>query len=101
MLDKITAVLIFDDELAEIARLQNSLQHLRATQDMLRETLKTDDDPELASALEENDVVMFVLLLIIGMHYWLTCMLQRLSGGESRHLKACLARERYSSRRPL
>jgi hypothetical protein len=41
----------------EIARLQNSLQHLRRTQDELR---LHSDDPELSLALQENEAVMFV-----------------------------------------
>ena len=42
---------------AEITRLQNSLQHLRRTQDELR---PHSDDPELSQALRENEAVMFV-----------------------------------------
>jgi hypothetical protein len=41
----------------EIARLENSLQHLRRTQDELR---SYPDDPELSQILRENEAVMFV-----------------------------------------
>jgi len=41
----------------EIARLQNSLKHLKETQDELR---PYTDDPELARALRENEAVMSV-----------------------------------------
>ena len=41
----------------EIARLQNSLKHLKETQDELR---PYTDDPELAQALRENEAVMSV-----------------------------------------
>lgn len=41
----------------EIARLQNSLQRLKRTQDELRPHA---DDPELAQALRENEAVMSV-----------------------------------------
>jgi hypothetical protein len=42
--------------------LQNSLQRLRQTQDGLREYLASESpgDPEIAKALEENEVVMYV-----------------------------------------
>jgi len=39
----------------EIARLQNSLKHLKETQDELR---PLTDDPELAQALRENEAVI-------------------------------------------
>ncbi|KAF8484924.1 hypothetical protein DFH94DRAFT_717006 [Russula ochroleuca] len=39
----------------EISRLQNSLQHLRRTQDELR---SHSDDPELSLALQENEAVI-------------------------------------------
>jgi len=39
----------------EIARLQNSLQHLKRTQDELR---PYSDDPELLQALQENEAVI-------------------------------------------
>ncbi|KAI0081722.1 hypothetical protein K474DRAFT_1134288 [Panus rudis PR-1116 ss-1] len=42
----------------EIARLQNSLQHLRETQEQLREAIKTDPDPEFTKAIEENEQVI-------------------------------------------
>ena len=41
----------------EIARLENSLQHLKLTQDELR---SYSDDPELSQILRENEAVMFV-----------------------------------------
>lgn len=47
-------------ELTEIARLQNSLQHLTSTQSILEEHVATDPDPDLIQALEENRVVMYV-----------------------------------------
>jgi hypothetical protein len=43
--------------LLEITRLQNSLKHLKRTQDELR---AYSDGPELAQILRENDAVMFV-----------------------------------------
>ena len=43
--------------LLEITRLQNSLKHLKRTQDELR---AYSDGPELAEVLRENDAVMFV-----------------------------------------
>ncbi|KAI0750725.1 hypothetical protein C8Q80DRAFT_1153627 [Daedaleopsis nitida] len=43
----------------EIARLQNSIAHLRRTQDELKDALATSpDDPDLTQAFEENDVVI-------------------------------------------
>ncbi|EPT03748.1 hypothetical protein FOMPIDRAFT_1115201 [Fomitopsis schrenkii] len=42
----------------EIARLQNSLQHLRRTQHELQIATDTDYDPEIAKALEENNEVI-------------------------------------------
>jgi ferredoxin-like protein FixX len=41
----------------EIARLQNSLKHLKQTQDELRPHI---DDAELVQALQENEAVMSV-----------------------------------------
>lgn len=41
----------------EIARLENSLKHLKQTQDELR---SYTDDPELTQALRENEAVMSV-----------------------------------------
>ena len=41
----------------EIARLQNSLKHLKQTQDELR---PYNDDAELVQALQENEAVMSV-----------------------------------------
>ena len=46
----------------EIARLENSLQHLRRTQDELRSQHSDDPDPELSQALRENEAVMSVPL---------------------------------------
>ena len=50
----------------EIVRLQNSLEHLRQTQEGLREYLASEslEDPEIAKALEENELVMFVSLTL-------------------------------------
>ncbi len=45
--------------IVEIARLENSLQHLRRTQEELR-SYSDRDDPELSQALRENEAVMFV-----------------------------------------
>ncbi|KAH6915363.1 hypothetical protein BKA70DRAFT_1420297 [Coprinopsis sp. MPI-PUGE-AT-0042] len=39
----------------EIARLQHSIAKLRETQEVLAEELKTEPDPELQLALEENN----------------------------------------------
>lgn len=54
---------------AEIARLQNSLQHLRQTQQGLREYLESElpgnADPEISKALEENEAVMCVSMVSI------------------------------------
>ena len=44
--------------LLEITRLQNSLRHLKRTQDELR---AYPDGPEIAEVLRENDAVMFVI----------------------------------------
>jgi len=43
---------------SEIARLQNSLQHLASTQSSLEQHLAADPDPDLIQALEENRVVI-------------------------------------------
>ncbi|KAF8579309.1 hypothetical protein K439DRAFT_1359816 [Ramaria rubella] len=45
---------------AEIARLQNSLAHLRDTQQQLQESVDSADppDPEISQAIEENNVVI-------------------------------------------
>jgi len=50
----------------EIARLQNSLKHLKETQDELR---PLTDDPELAQALRENEAVMSVCPPPLSAHY--------------------------------
>ncbi|TFK43445.1 hypothetical protein BDQ12DRAFT_718665 [Crucibulum laeve] len=46
----------------EISRLQNSLKHLRETQDMLKDHIMVeapaDPDPEITKAIEENEVVI-------------------------------------------
>ncbi|KAL1747716.1 hypothetical protein HDZ31DRAFT_31275 [Schizophyllum fasciatum] len=42
----------------EIARLQNSLQHLNETQSLLRTHLASETDPDLKQALEENEEVI-------------------------------------------
>lgn len=47
---------------AEIARLQNSLAHLKSTQEQLKEATEELSDPELEQAMKENDDVMYVLL---------------------------------------
>jgi hypothetical protein len=46
---------------AEIARLQNSLVHLKSTQEQLKEANETDPDPEFEQAMKENEDVMQVL----------------------------------------
>ncbi|KAF8315646.1 hypothetical protein DL93DRAFT_2135698 [Clavulina sp. PMI_390] len=51
---------------AEIARLQNSLQHLEETQTILKEHTATDPDPELIEALRDNNVVMCVRLFRVS-----------------------------------
>lgn len=43
----------------EIARLQNSLKLLRATQQELKEAIAESPDPEFTQALEENDQTMW------------------------------------------
>lgn len=47
----------------EITRLQNSLQHLRETQTILREHVATESpqeiDVEITKAIEENETVMY------------------------------------------
>lgn len=50
--------------LTEIARLQNSLEHLQNTQRQLHENVNSEEhaDPILLQALEENKVVMCGLL---------------------------------------
>lgn len=42
----------------EIARLQNSLSHLRSTQEQLKDALAEDPDPEFTKAVEENQVTI-------------------------------------------
>ncbi|KAM6495807.1 hypothetical protein JOM56_008513 [Amanita muscaria] len=42
----------------EIARLQNSISHLKDTQQSLQTYLSTADDAELATALKENEDVI-------------------------------------------
>jgi len=42
----------------EIARLQNSLQHLKRTQEQLEEATASDPDPEFTKAIEENSLVI-------------------------------------------
>ncbi|KZT74345.1 hypothetical protein DAEQUDRAFT_720508 [Daedalea quercina L-15889] len=42
----------------EMARLQNSLQHLRRTQTELRNAADAAPDPEFTKAIEENDIVI-------------------------------------------
>ncbi|KAH9844263.1 uncharacterized protein C8Q71DRAFT_852765 [Rhodofomes roseus] len=42
----------------EIARLQNSLQHLRRTQNELQAASDAAPDPEFTKAIEENDLVI-------------------------------------------
>ncbi|KZT12494.1 uncharacterized protein LAESUDRAFT_718755 [Laetiporus sulphureus 93-53] len=42
----------------EIARLQNSLAHLRRTQEELRAASDASPDPELIKIMEENEVVI-------------------------------------------
>ena len=49
--------------LIEIARLQNSLSHLKRTQDGLEEAISESRDPEFVQALEENAGVMCVIRL--------------------------------------
>ena len=46
---------------SEISRLQNSLQHLKETQDLLRSHLQSEADSDLQQALSENEEVMCVL----------------------------------------
>jgi hypothetical protein len=53
--------------LLEIARLENSLQHLRRTQDELR---SYSDDPELSQYLRENEAVMFVCPLSLPLFFF-------------------------------
>jgi hypothetical protein len=49
----------------EIARLNNSLEHLKRTQDTLQEYLAapSTSDPELERAKEENEIVMCAIPL--------------------------------------
>lgn len=42
----------------EIGRLQNSLVHLKRTQDELQMAAKADPDPEFIKAIEENELVI-------------------------------------------
>jgi len=50
----------------EISRLQNSLQHLKRTQNELS---AHSDDPELAQALRENEAVMSVCPALLSIHH--------------------------------
>lgn len=43
-----------------MSRLRNSLTHLGATQGELRAALAAEEDADLRSALDENEVVMYV-----------------------------------------
>ncbi|EEB94177.1 hypothetical protein MPER_07053 [Moniliophthora perniciosa FA553] len=49
----------------EISRLQNSLHHLRQTQELLREALDTDSDIEVKAAFDENEQVITVTELFV------------------------------------
>ncbi len=42
--------------------MQNSLAHLKSTQEQLKEATEELSDPELEQAMKENDDVMYVLL---------------------------------------
>ena len=48
---------------AEIARLQNSLSHLKSTQEQLKEANAECPDPEFEQAIKENEDVMCVPFL--------------------------------------
>ncbi|KAF9247290.1 hypothetical protein BU15DRAFT_24737, partial [Melanogaster broomeanus] len=61
----------------EIARLQNSLSHLKRTQDELQEYLRElspeEEDPEVCQAIKENEITMhderiFILKLALTHH---------------------------------
>lgn len=45
---------------SEIARLQNSLKHLRQTQEELKEFVASEEDAEITQVIVENEVVMSV-----------------------------------------
>ncbi|GBE79698.1 hypothetical protein BKA93DRAFT_758315 [Sparassis latifolia] len=42
----------------EISRLQNSIEHLKTTQEELKEAMSSTPDPEFTKAVEENEVVI-------------------------------------------
>ncbi|OCH92950.1 hypothetical protein OBBRIDRAFT_772640 [Obba rivulosa] len=83
----------------EIARLQNSLEHLKKTQQGLREALEASADPEFADAIGENEdvigsqeerisILKMALAekgIVIGSHYDIqtTNASQRVSGPQS------------------
>lgn len=50
--------------MAEITRLQNSLAHLRSTQEQLREAHEESPDPDFEQAIQENEDVMCVLTML-------------------------------------
>jgi len=48
---------VYTPSLSEIARLQNSISHLKRTQEELKEYA---DDPDVSQAIKENDETMLV-----------------------------------------
>lgn len=50
---------------AEVSRLQNSLAHLKSTQEQLREANEEAPDPEFEQAIQENEDVMCVPILYL------------------------------------
>ena len=51
--------------MVEIARLQNSLVHLKSTQEQLKEAYEEYPDPEFEQAIKENEDVMYVLCWLL------------------------------------
>ena len=49
----------------EISRLQNSITHLKRTQDELKDYM---EDPDIRQAAEENVTTMHVLRLLVGVY---------------------------------
>jgi len=49
----------------EISRLQNSIAHLKRTQDELKDYT---EDPDVRQAVKENETTMHVLRLLVGIH---------------------------------
>ena len=77
--------------LIEIARLQNSLEHLRDTQQQLQENVESEEncDPVILQAFEENKVVMYVMPHFSARLTQLASTFQIVSRRTSVHVASC------------